>query len=895
MSAPGLTLRPPAIVMGSQRAQVIVADALNFSRAAMREMVRGRYRIEKLRFTLDDAGRGEVLYRLTGGGWEFHFFLISEKLPEEQKTDRNYAPSWDAMGVLCQGEWTAQREAHLRREVPKQRGGFADYDTLIYARGNRSARLFDHVVDSLAAGVQPDAQVLAPVGYILRTTAFIGNGQLGTRPYAGLEPDHPFRRPYHAQFCSGFVLREFVFDLVDHIARARNPNAARLSPAWRRYLGLGNSAATGLSAFVPNHPQLMHTWTQVRERALAQAMHQQVHHTSAPAQQFGDLLDKAILHFGQSTRPDDGVFAPPQVLIDDLRRVRHELNEFLARGSLQGKATSQPWQAMIDWAAPQVHPEVIEILHAIVIELHADIIEACKDDFVANEQQQLAPEMTIAALRKIIEQDYAWALSPAFGPQGAHHFWYRSSAAPRDVRRGVRGRQDRLEHETTLDVLLRVNELHACLSQWQGTDRVAELVLALPALRHITARVQSQAGRHYAELHENWLARDFSPFGSIRFALTFFGMEKFEAARPKSVRGTFMQGAPIAEDLEQGRDGTWPFPLLPAKGEGATPDLELNALPASKPHETLAASASSIDDRTLRTIAPYELARMCQNALQGQGSALGLAYDAASLAMLAQACEMPAVATLVEQAQGGKLTPGESIAPMRGRICHVFDARTKSALLLAPSAFDMAFAGAQSNAGRIGASLVTGAASPWLAAQLALRCARRGCIGWLAWCEPGETANGESGASGLVIAGPEGEGAWFAMRKEGAMASLLSKALQSRGQAEVLDQTLSAFDPQGACETQPGQVQDSAFLLVCIQPQAHQSQTLWRSLAARPEFALRCDAHQFKDRWNLWQQKGITMVRAEFEQLEILGRGILLPQAQEHLVIDPGYNPLTMF
>ena len=42
------------------------------------------------------------------------------------------------MGVLCQGEWTAAREAYLRREVPKQRAGYADYDTLIYARGNRS-------------------------------------------------------------------------------------------------------------------------------------------------------------------------------------------------------------------------------------------------------------------------------------------------------------------------------------------------------------------------------------------------------------------------------------------------------------------------------------------------------------------------------------------------------------------------------------------------------------------------------------------------------------------------------------------------------------------------------------------------------------------------------------
>ena len=126
--------------MSPARAAAIVPNALSFPRATMRELVRDRYRVEKLRFDLDAEGRGEILYRLVGGGWTFHFFLVSHKLPEAAKTDRNFAQSWDAMGVLCQGEWTAEREAHLRREVPKQRAGYADYDTLIYARGNRSAR-----------------------------------------------------------------------------------------------------------------------------------------------------------------------------------------------------------------------------------------------------------------------------------------------------------------------------------------------------------------------------------------------------------------------------------------------------------------------------------------------------------------------------------------------------------------------------------------------------------------------------------------------------------------------------------------------------------------------------------------------------------------------------------
>src|SRR6185503_16883961 len=323
---PPLELRPASVLMDPRRAGAVVPDALSFPRSTLRELVRGRWKIEKLRFDLDAEGRGEILYRLVPGvgseGWVFHFFLVSLKLDEAQKMDRNWAQSWDAMGVLCQGEWTPEREALLRIEVPKQRAGYADYDTLVYARGNRSARLFDHVVERLAAGRQPDAGLLARVGYILRTTAFIANGQLGTRPYAGFEPDHPFRRPYHVQMCSAFLLREYVFDLVDHIARARNPAAVRLDPAYRRYLGLGNAAATGLVAFLVNHPHFMHQWSLAHEAAFAAAKRRGAGSRDEASERFARLLDRAIRYHREGEGQDSGVFTNAGAVADDLARAR---------------------------------------------------------------------------------------------------------------------------------------------------------------------------------------------------------------------------------------------------------------------------------------------------------------------------------------------------------------------------------------------------------------------------------------------------------------------------------------------------------------------------------------------------------------------------------------------
>ncbi|MEQ1806828.1 MAG: hypothetical protein ABL900_15735, partial [Burkholderiaceae bacterium] len=464
--------RPAAIVMSARRAAASLPTALSFARSAMRLMVRGRWRIEKLRFELDTEGRGEVLYRLHGDGWVFHFFLVSDKLPEEVKTDRNFAAGWDAMGVLCQGLWTPEREARLRREVPKQRAGYADYDTLVYARGNRSTRLFEHVVQRLALGEQPDPALLAPVGYILRTTAFIANGQLGTKAFAGFEPGHPLRRPYHAQFCSAFALREYVFDLVDHMARARNPNAARLAPAFRRYLGLGNSAATGLVGFINNHPHFLQRWIQSHESVLAQAHSRPVN--SEVKRRFEALLDKAIAYHLEGTRPPDGVFAPPHDVARDLQRAR-------ARFDALAAGPAPRWSHLTDWAREDVGAEAVECLDAILIELHPDLVDAADDEFLADERFELQPEATAAQLREMLSAGYGWAL----GAGEPHHFWYRTMKTPRDTRRALRGRLPAFEAETTMDTQWQVRRLLAHLDAVDPNTRVAEIVARRPDLRHV--------------------------------------------------------------------------------------------------------------------------------------------------------------------------------------------------------------------------------------------------------------------------------------------------------------------------------------------------------------------------------------------------------------------------
>jgi hypothetical protein len=895
-SMPGL--RPASLVMSPERAAAAVPNALSFSRSAMRELVRGRWKVEKTRFDLDDEGRGEVLYRLVGGGWVFHFFLVSTKLPDELKTDRNFAQSWDAMGVLCQGEWTPEREAHLRREVPKQRAGYADYDTLIYARGNRSGRLFEHVVESLAEGRQPDALLIAPVGYILRTTAFIGNGQLGTRPLAGYEPDHPFRRPYQAQFCSAFMLREYVFDLVDHLARARNPDAARLAPEYRRYLGLGNAAATGLVPFVVNHPHVMHRWCMTHELALANAKRRPVTPGSELSNRFASLLQKAIRYFTESVRPYDGVFATADTLVADLLLVAARFEEFQQHGTIARKRTAFPWIALAEWAERHVRLEAIETLHSIFVELYPDIVEAAADSFHAEERFRLEPEMSVAALRELLEKHYGWALDRAYRDDPASYFWYRTTKAPRDVRRGMRGLVAELESETTMDTVCQIQRLWAYLETAGAAMSVADVVCTRPDLRHIVTRVQSLAGLDYAELRANWLSSKFTPFGAIRFALSFYGLEKFEAALPKSVRGTFMQGAPIAEDVERGIDGDWPFPLMPVPATPGSKE-ERPAGSFAPPHATAGGvehRAESIPPSSL-VIAPHELARMAQVALQGHGAALGVAEAAASTFMFAHACNQRACDALLRHCASGRVSRGISVhGAQRGASPVEIDACGASALVAAPAALDLALVQAASATDGVGATLVRNASDPSLVAEIALRCAERGFVGLLTW--RADIAD-EDAKAGFAAAAPSNDGPWYvdaALPAPATLHAAFCAGAAPAGGARSAGNLVEALSP---AENASGT--SDSFLILCIkQSSVSEAADLFEGLTG----ANSGSAAAIRRAWggkelarqrSAWLQRGVPLSKQQFDALSKAGEALLVPVDEEHRVLKDGADPLKVF
>ena len=113
----------------------------------------------------------------------------------------------------------------MRAELPNRILGRADEDTLLWCYAQRSGRAFDHVVDRLAAGCQPEVDVLADSGYIVRNSGTYDNGLRGTPTVLSFGVDHPLGLSHHTKMLALYLMREFSLRLPEHMARQRSADA----------------------------------------------------------------------------------------------------------------------------------------------------------------------------------------------------------------------------------------------------------------------------------------------------------------------------------------------------------------------------------------------------------------------------------------------------------------------------------------------------------------------------------------------------------------------------------------------------------------------------------------------------------------------------------------------
>lgn len=787
--------RPPELVMRPERLAAACPNALSFARTLFNRLYESQWVLTRVRLDIDRDGRGEVLYRMSDGQRTLHFMVISNCYSADTKADRSYNMNWDATAALCEGEWSQEREEYLRREIPKQRFGRLDHQTLAYTRGNRSGRIFDYVVDCLAEGRQPDGAQLAPIGYIFRTTGFTANGFIGMRSYLGMEPDHPLRGPYHAQMCSAFLLREYVSDLVDAMAAARSPDAVPLSAPLRRYLGIGNSAGLGLTPFICNHPRLIHLWTRSKETALAQARSRSVRASDPQVQEFRHLLAKAKRFFTEDARDGNDIFACNTLIADQLGQViRWSEISLLPR---LDQTPRTPWIELIEWAEANLHHETIEALNTVLLELYPDIVHDNSRQMTGDETLDIDPAMTIADLRRLLAERYGWTES-CFGDieKTAENFWYMSTEAPYEPRRGRRGFRPDYEFEMQMDAPLQVARLRRALAGIADELPLAVFVATHPEFRNVAAWLCSLADSQYGLLRENTLADGHMTFGSVRFMLSHYGMDKLDAQKPRSVKGVLLQGAPIGEDLPTRRRGDWPFVVVPQDNEPLAPPAQYREEQQKGAKELVKLEVwreTEFGERV--TIAPVELLRWGQRALQARGCSLGLAVAGAQLMHHRELLDGDGLTLALAACERRMLT-----APARHAITATAHLRQvsfsePSIFVAGPTLLDLACFDA-TTAG-CGVAIAAGLKDLPLAETLPLWARARGFDCIVAWRDDAATGDWVIAASGKGK-----DGRWLARRRRAGthgIDQLLSPVPGSRLAAALSEAAEKHGDGDGLC------------------------------------------------------------------------------------------------
>jgi hypothetical protein len=571
--APSRTLRPAqkvalpprgaAELMTPERLAALQPTRLSASRSLLDVMQREGWTIRSTIFDLDEVGNGFAVYEVATPKGIVSFVAFSSEPVLENRTPRIIGQSWDMVGALLEGPLDAERFAHTRRELPKLYAGRAASRTLVWCRANRSLRAFEHCVEQLANGHQPEVTELREIGYLLRNTGLDGNGTFGTRSFLAYGHDHPLAVPYHAQMLTAFMVRQFGFDLCDHLARSASANATQLAPALKRYLGLGNGSGLGLVLFAANHPRLVHRWIEIREQALAAARSLHLDPGDDAYRQLQSMLDRAIAYRREDPM-EYRVFPSSQQVADELTWARQLVAELAADGTIDGVAPAEaPLEALRLRLRTNITPEAEEMVNAMLIELVPGKANALLTQLRVSERLVGNPAMTIGALLELIDNTYTWARDfPAAPPEQRDRVWYKSRAAE-EPRSGPRDQVDG-GFDLSVDLVGEVQELRDIAAHWGRHERVGSLLFAHPRLESTVYSLQALRNDEYALPRMDMCDRDFVPVHIIRLANSaFYGLDRTKDFMNRNLRGLIFQGAPTAADIGDAEADVWFHPTQP--------------------------------------------------------------------------------------------------------------------------------------------------------------------------------------------------------------------------------------------------------------------------------------------------------------------------------------------
>ncbi len=547
-----IELRDPNIIMKLSRLGSFHQSRLSFLRSFLSEFKDWQYNRDL--FDLDQEGYGTAVYSFKKKDRVYSLICYANKINDDERSDRVIATKWDAAFTLHDGLPLKEDIDRLRNEVPKQEVGRLSYKELTLSRANKSIRVFDHVVESLSNGNQPDLKLLEKVGYLYRTTAVYGSGKFGLADRFRIKNREEINGPFRLEMMLVYLVRQFTFDQVNHVAKNKNPNSAvKLDPKICRNLGIGNSTGLGMAPFIVNHPTLLNNWILSREIALKKIREIKIVKTQ-DRDLFKDCVKSSLKNITSWNTESEYQLKKIKFLLKDIKKFISFLeNEFDFQKNF-------PFNEIYLWLEKETCEECIEYVVSIMMEPFGDIVQPLVAQMSSEEEKyfNIPTERNVGDLKKILENKYSDILKINFNMEESNQKFWFISKNKEEPRLANRFEENGADLEQPLAIARDIKKLYERLLPLKDNLMINQFLIDNSDLRHVVRRAFIIEKFPYSEIQDNTIGENLVPIDMLRLKLSFFGALKFDPRSDKWLRICMFQGAPLPNELKD-YDEQWVY------------------------------------------------------------------------------------------------------------------------------------------------------------------------------------------------------------------------------------------------------------------------------------------------------------------------------------------------
>ncbi len=547
-----IELRDPNIIMKLSRLGSFHQSRLSFLRSFLSEFKDWQYNRDL--FDLDQEGYGTAVYSFKKKDRVYSLICYANKINDDERSDRVIATKWDAAFTLHDGLPLKEDIDRLRNEVPKQEVGRLSYKELTLSRANKSIRVFDHVVESLSNGNQPDLELLEKVGYLYRTTAVYGSGKFGLADRFRIKNREEINGPFRLEMMLVYLVRQFTFDQVNHVAKNKNPNSAvKLDPKICRNLGIGNSTGLGMAPFIVNHPTLLNNWILSREIALKKIREIKIV-KSQDSDLFKDCVKSSLKNITSWNTESEYQLKKIKLLLKDIKKFINFLeNEFDFQKNF-------PFNEIYLWLEKETCEECIEYVVSIMMEPFGDIVQPLVAQMSSEEEKyfNIPTERNVGDLKKILENKYSDILKINFNMEESNQKFWFISKNKEEPRLANRFEENGADLEQPLAIARDIKKLYERLLPLKDNLKINQFLIDNSDLRHVVRRAFIIEKFPYSEIQDNTIGENLVPIDMLRLKLSFFGALKFDPRSDKWLRICMFQGAPLPNELKD-YDEQWVY------------------------------------------------------------------------------------------------------------------------------------------------------------------------------------------------------------------------------------------------------------------------------------------------------------------------------------------------